>query len=479
MRSDARILISDDDRNIQTALHLLLKTAGLRCAPAFSPEETLAALDSERFSLLLMDLNFQRDTTSGGEGLTLLRQVRERWPDLPVVVMTAWGSIDLAVAAMRLNASDFIEKPWDNARLLDMVRTLANTPPAAQPNNAGAAVGTRNAPAIRWIAESQAMSRVMEIVDQVATSDINILLTGENGTGKTQLASLIHERSPRAAHAFVSLNMSAIPDSLFESELYGHVKGAFTDARTSRRGRFEMADSGTLFMDEIGELPLQQQSKLLHVLESRRYEKLGSSETVQADVRVVSATNAHLPTLIAQGRFRQDLLYRLRGFEIRVPALRERREDIAPLAIQYARHFAEKYGRPTPDFEPRAIGMLEHHDWPGNVRELSHLIERAVLLNRKTVLRAEDLDLTHTTPNRPDMHAASHVAVPFAGSVAGDHAMHRGEPAAGWSELTLQDAEKQMLQSALRRHGGNASAAARALGLSRSAFYRRLEKYDC
>ncbi len=461
MRCDTPILISDDDRNVHTALHLLFKNAGIRTAPAYSPEETIESLARERYALLLMDLNYQRDTTSGSEGLALLGRVRERWPDLPVVVMTGWGSIDLVVEAMRMRAHDFIEKPWENSRLVGLVQSLLSAPPPGRRSTEPSTPSIEPPVSMPWIANAPSMRRVMEIVDQVAGSDISILLTGENGTGKTQLASLIHARSTRAPGPFVSVNMSAIPDSLFESELYGHVKGAFTDARSSRSGRFEMAERGTLFMDEIGEMPHQQQAKLLHVLESRRFEKLGSSQSQQADVRIVSATNAQLPDLIERGRFRQDLLYRLRGIEIRVPALRERLEDIRALAAMYASHFARKYRRTTSTLEPRALSRLEAYHWPGNVRELSHVIERAVLLCRGDALRADDLDLGMARATEGGAGAAMSADLE------------------SWSDITLEDAEKRMLQLALRKHGGNASAAARALGLSRSAFYRRLDKHDC
>ncbi len=459
MLSALPILISDDDEDVQAALHLLLKNAGHATVAAFTPEETLAALGRREFGLLLMDLNFQRDTTSGSEGLALLERVRALHPNLPVVVMTGWGSIDLAVAAMRQQANDFIEKPWDNLRLLNMVSNLTalhrsrETSERLQVENE---LLKRERHPSQWIVNSPAMRRVMQVAEQVASTDINILLTGENGTGKSLLASLIHERSQRAQRSFVPVNMSAIPDSLFESELYGHVKGAFTDARNNRIGRFELAEGGTLFMDEIGDLPPVQQAKLLHVLESRQYEKLGSSQSRQADVRIIAATNADLPALVESGQFRRDLHYRLKGIEINIPPLRERREDILPLAMHCLRRFAEKYSREVECFDEAAILALEHYPWPGNVRELTHVVERSVLLSRQRRLSVADLGLSGPAAPEPAP------AVPE-----------------NWTDLTLEDAEKRLLQVALRKHGGNATAAARALGLSRSAFYRRLDKHGC
>ncbi|HFF3759153.1 sigma-54-dependent transcriptional regulator [Stenotrophomonas forensis] len=459
MQPEPPILISDDDEDVQTALRILFKSAGYPSAAAFSPEQTLEMLDQQDFGLVMMDLNFQRDTTSGVEGLALLEQIRARQPLLPVVVMTGWGNVELAVSAMRQQASDFIEKPWDNLRLLNLVSSLLALQRSQESSERLREENTllkRGRPPSQWIVSSPAMRKVMGIAEQVAGTDINILLTGENGTGKSMLASLIHERSRRAQSAFVAINMSAIPDTLFESELYGHVKGAFTDARSNRMGRFELAEGGTLFMDEIGDLPAVQQAKLLHVLESRQYEKLGCSHSRVADVRIIAATNADLPALVDNGRFRRDLHYRLKGIEIHVPPLRQRREDIMALAQGCLRRFADKYGRAVDGFDERAIHAMEHYAWPGNVRELTHVVERAVLLARHRRITAADLGLADTAAPVPAQELAEN-----------------------WDGFTLEDAERQMLQLALRRHGGNVTAAARALGLSRSAFYRRLEKHGC
>ncbi len=451
----AHILVADDDENIRQALHLLLKKEGYSTEAASTPEEVIAALKRQGHSLLLIDLNFQRDTTSGAEGLSLLPKIRALDPDLPIVVMTGWASIELAVEAIRRGASDFIEKPWNNTRLTTIVNNLVElhrgrkTTARLREENA---VLRKQHTHDSWIASSPAMQQVMEMVDQVAEANINILLTGENGTGKSQLAALIHDRSLRRTKPFVTVNMGSIPDGLFESELYGHTKGAFTDARSDRIGRFEVAEGGTLFLDEIGNLPPSQQAKLLHVLETGQFEKLGSSQSRFADVRIITATNADLPALIKDGSFRQDLLYRLNGIEIRLPPLRERKSEIFCIAESYLKRHAAKYGRAVSGFSAVAKAALLEYGWPGNVRELNHVVERATLLARGGCLDVTELGLQPPLATRmPTMER--------------------------WEDLTLEDAEKQLLQIALRKHTGSVAAAAKTLGISRSAFYRRLDKH--
>ena len=446
----SRILVADDQRDVLEALRLLLKGETFEVEAVASPAAVLACLEKSAFDALLMDLNYTRDTTSGREGLDLLRAVREREPDLPVIVMTAWGTIDIAVAAMREGASDFIEKPWDNQRLLSVLRNQVELGQALrQARLLQAENDLLRAGGGEFVAEAPAMAPVLQLVARVAPSDANILITGEAGTGKGELAQLIHERSKRSDKPFISVNMGGIADSIFESEMFGHVRGAFTDAKSDRIGRFELAAGGSLFLDEVANIPASQQGKLLRVLESGDYEPVGSSRTRHADVRVISATNGNLRAMIADGTFRDDLLFRLNTVEIELPPLRERREDILPLASRFLETYSQKYGRKLQGFARDATQALLAYAWPGNVRELSHVIERAVLVGNASVIEVRDLMLTR----RSEANAAT------------------------IEQLTLDDAEQLLIRNALDRCGGNVQAAAAQLGLSRSAMYRRMEKY--
>jgi DNA-binding NtrC family response regulator len=444
------VLIADDQRDVLDALKLLLKGEPFAVETASSPAAVLSAVGKAAFDALLIDLNYTRDTTSGQEGIELLRAVRSLEPELPVIVMTAWGTIDVAVTAMREGASDFIEKPWDNQRLLSVLRNQVELGRALRTARRLQAekdlLQDRNG---EFIAESPVMQTLLQLVARVAASDANILITGEAGVGKGELARLVHERSRRAGRAFISVNMGGIAESIFESEMFGHVRGAFTDARTDRIGRFELADAGTLFLDEVACLPYNQQGKLLRVLESGDYEPVGSSRTRHADVRVISATNGNLREMIAQNAFRDDLLFRLNTVEIDLPPLRERREDIMPLAVRFLDIYTRKYGRESGGFARDAVQALLSYAWPGNVRELSHVIERAVLIGGNTEVQTGDLMLERRTTT---------------GTVRIEN-------------LTLDAAEEMLIRNALERCGGNVQAAAEQLGLSRSALYRRMEKY--
>ena len=446
-----RLLVADDQPDVLEALRLLLKAEGYQIDTAASPAGVVAALEDKEFDVLLMDLNYARDTTSGQEGLDLLHTVRTMDPTLPAVVMTAWGSVDVAVEAMRRGARDFIQKPWDNARLLAIVRTQVELSRALRRGQRLEAENLmlRGDGQPHLIADAPAMQPVLQMIARVGPSDANILITGENGTGKGLVAQALHAVSARAARPLVTVNAGGVSEGVFESELFGHVRGAFTDAKADRVGRFEMAEGGTLFLDEIANVPLSQQNKLLRVLETGDFERLGSSRTRRANVRLISATNADLHAEVGAGRFRQDLLFRINTIEMRLPALRERREDIPALATHFLQRRARHYRKPITGFDPSAMQALLEHAWPGNVRELDHAIERAVLMAQGSTVKGSDLGLRST----------------------------RSEGAARLEDMSLEDVECFLIKKAMSRYDGNVSHAARGLGLSRSALYRRLQRY--
>jgi DNA-binding NtrC family response regulator len=446
----ARILAADDQPDILEALRLLLKGGGFVLETAGSPQEVLQAVEAREFDALLIDLNYARDTTSGQEGLDLLSKLQAADPTLPVVVMTAWGSVDLAVQAMRRGARDFIQKPWENARLITILRTQAEL---ARALRRGQRLEAENrvlhgGPPPALIAQARSMAPVLEMVQRVGPSDANVLLTGESGVGKGTVARALHAASARASRPLTSVNAGGLSEGVFESELFGHVKGAFTDAKADRAGRFELADGGTLFLDEIANVPLGLQSKLLRVVETGEFERVGSSRTRRVDVRILSATNADLHAEVAAGRFRQDLLFRLNTIEIRIPPLRERPEDMAPLAEHFLRQHAQRYRKRVAGFDQGALAALARHEWPGNVRELDHAVERAVLMARGDRIGAADLAL------RPAGNATERL-----------------------EDASLEEVECFLIKKALSRHDGNVSRAAEALGLSRSAMYRRLQRF--
>lgn len=445
----ARILVADDQADLGEALRFLFKAEGWRTELAQSPESALDLVARTEFDLVFADLNYTRDTTGGTEGLELLARLQQLDPQLPVVVMTAWASVDVAVEAMRRGARDFVQKPWDNARVLAIARNqIALRRALRQGDRLAAAERARRGGGPSLVAGSPAMRPVMELIQRVGPSDATVLITGENGTGKGVVAEALHAASPRLGGPFVSVNMGGLSETLFESELFGHVKGAFTDARADRVGRFEMAEGGTLFLDEIANMPLPQQAKLLRVLETRSFERLGSSRTQLADVRLVAATNADLRAEVASGRFRQDLLFRLNTIEIRLPALRERLDDVEPLALHSLERLRLRYRKDISGFEPAAVAAMRSHSWPGNVRELFHAVERGVLMADGPRIRAADLGLFTVR-----------------------------EAAKPLEEMSIEEVERFLIRQTLSRCDGNAMRAAEQLGLSRSAFYRRLEKY--
>ncbi|MBI5425173.1 MAG: sigma-54-dependent Fis family transcriptional regulator [Opitutae bacterium] len=444
-----RILVADDQPDVLEALRLLLKAEGYLIDTAKSPGSVMKAVEQRDYALALIDLNYARDTTSGQEGLDLLAKLQQADSTLPVVVMTAWASVEVAVEAMRRGAKDFITKPWDNPRLIAIVKNQIELASAVrayqrleQENQILRGKGGPN-----LIAQSPSMRPVLEVISRVGPSDANVLITGENGTGKGVVAQALHAVSVRAGKPFISVNMGGLPEGVFESELFGHVRGAFTDAKTDRAGRFELADGGTLFLDEIGNIPMSQQAKILRVLETGELERVGSSRTYRVNVRLISATNADLQTEVAAGKFRQDLLFRLNTIHIHLPPLRERREDIALLAQHFLKAHVERYRKAITGFDDSALEAMRDYAWPGNVRELDHAVERGVLMTQGKVVRGPDLGL------------------------------NAGQAAPRLEDMSLEEVEGFLIKKTLARCDGNARKAAEQLGLSRSAFYRRLERY--
>ncbi len=450
IHNQTRVLIADDQPDVLEALRLLLKGEGYQIESAASPMAILTALEARDFDVLLMDLNYTRDTTSGQEGLDLLSRIQSIDGILPIVVMTAWGSVELAVEAIRRGARDFIQKPWDNARLLTIIKTQVELSDALRRGQRLEAenrlLRADGRPTL--IAESASMQPVLQLISRVGPSDANVLVTGEPGVGKEVVALTLHAISLRATRPMVTVNAGGLAEGIFESELFGHVKGAFTDAKMDRVGRFELADGGTLFLDEIANVPMNLQAKMLRVLEVGEMERVGSSKTRRVDVRVISATNALLPEEVAAGRFRQDLLFRLNTIEIHIPALRERREDIPVLATHFLGIHAKRYRKALHGFDNGAMQALLENSWQGNVRELNHVVERAVLMAQDNMIRAGDLALRSGFQGAPRME-----------------------------DMSLEDVEAFLIKKALARYSGNVSHAANALGLSRSALYRRLQRY--
>src|SRR2546423_12046857 len=438
----ARILAADDQEHILEALDFLLRPEGYRVDKVRSPEKVAEAVGSNSYDAVLIDLNYTRDTTSGQEGLDLLSQIVSLDATVPVIVMTAWANVELAVEAMRRGARDFIQKPWENERLISIIRTQVELHRALQraarleaENRLLRAEGRPD-----FIASAPSMQAVMDTISRVGPSDANVLITGEHGTGKEVVAQTLHALSPRASRALVAVNTGAIPDGVFESELLGHVKGAFTDARTDRIGRFELADGGTLFLDEIANVPLNLQPKMLRVLETGDFERVGSSRTRHVNVRILSATNSNLPEEVSTGRFRQDLLFRLNTIEIQLPPLRDRRADIPALATHFLTQHAQRYRKNLTGFEPTALQALLDHPWPGNIRELDHAVERGVLMASGSVIRLGELGL------RIDRDQATRI-----------------------EDMSLEEVEGFPLKKATRRFGVKLSHAPERLGMSAAA----------
>jgi len=444
--SKPQILVVDDSPEIRLSAAFILEDQGFTVLEAENHHFAQAALAEHSVDLILLDMNFSLDTTSGEEGLRFLTWLSKSDFVIPVIAMTGWSNVDLAVSAMRLGACDFIEKPWNNQRLIQIIRQQLKMA-GLQVQNQKLKQQLESVNEQDFIWRSEAMEKLLRQIDSVAATDASILLTGDNGTGKSHLAQRIHQQSNRASETFNSVNMGAISESLFESEMFGHKKGAFTDAKENRIGRFELAKHGTLFLDEIANIPHSQQAKLLRVLESGEYEVLGSSQTQHTDSRVISATNGDITQLIIDGAFREDLYFRLNTIELRVPSLKERLQDIAPLAKHFIAQHGKKYKREELSLTPSALKALETYHWPGNVREMSHLMERAVLLAQSSSLGQDDLHLSTLKQNN---------SLPM---------------------MTLEQAEQILIEQALELNQNNVPKAAITLGLTKSSMYRRLEKY--
>lgn len=452
------ILIADDDVQIIMALKLLLKTHQFDVVVAQTPNEAIEHATKREFDVALIDLNYQADTTSGQEGMALINDLKKLDELLPIVVMTGYSSVDIAVDVMKLGASDFVQKPWGNERLLSILQNQISLKQSRRLGNKLAAHNAllsneRSTPSCNIVAESAVMKQLLTQLEKLALSDMSIMLTGENGCGKSMFADYLHRCSPRHNHSYVAVNMGAISESLFESEMFGHVKGAFTDAKNNRIGRFELAEQGSIFLDEIANIPLSQQAKLLRVLEEHEFEKLGSSKTQTMDVRLISATNSPLDELISENKFRQDLLYRLNTVEIRIPPLRERVDDILPLAMSFLDQHNQKYQLSVAGFDETAIDAMQQYDWPGNVRELNHMVERALFLCAGEKISAQDLGLSKADSDDEGMSQL-------------------------FSSGTLDDIECTLIKQRMAKFDNKALETSQSLGLSRSAYYRRLEKYN-
>jgi DNA-binding NtrC family response regulator len=452
------ILLVDDDRSVTASLALLLKQGGHDTVSVASPQAALDVLEREPCALVIQDMNFSR-RTSGEEGLELLRAIRTRRPAVPVILITAWGSIGLAVEGMKRGAADFIVKPWSNPQVLHSVATTMGL--AESRSRSDDPLPSRESLDEQFdfgglVGASTAMREVLRLAGQVAPTDASVLITGESGTGKELVAEALQRNSPRASRPFVRVNLGGVPASLFESEMFGHVRGAFTDARTDRKGRFELAHGGTIFLDEIGDLEQASQVKMLRVLQDRSFEVLGSSVRRTVDVRVIAATNRSLPDMVAAGEFREDLFYRINLISIHVPPLRERPDDIPALVARFLQTMAEVYRRPATGITDAARTWLQTRPWPGNVRQLKQAVERAVLVTDRDVLDAVDFQRSAAMDGTP----ASIDPLPPVGA------------------MTLDEIERGMIVKSLKHHGGNISRVAESLGLSRAALYRRFEKYE-
>ncbi|MDB5062962.1 MAG: sigma-54-dependent Fis family transcriptional regulator [Mucilaginibacter sp.] len=444
----ATVLIVDDDPDVLTAVKLLLKPETQEIITEKNPENLNSLLQRNQVDLVLLDMNFNSAINTGNEGIYWLRKIKEWKPNVSVVMITAYGDIDLAVRSLKEGANDFVVKPWHNEKLIDTIKDLLDKKEGIKTSKPLKGVSGQTS----ILGESEVMENIFHKVNKIAPTDANILILGENGTGKDLMAKAIHERSLRADKPFVKVDVGALTDSLFESELFGHKKGAYTDAREDRMGRFEEAEGGTLFLDEIGNISLQQQAKLLTVLQNRQVTRLGTNKAIDINIRLICATNVPLHELANENHFRKDLIYRINTVEINMPPLRKRNEDIVILARHFAKLYTSKYLKPTMDFELAALQKLKMYNYPGNVRELQYTIERAVIMADEHILRADDLIFSILeTP---------------------------GESIINEDNIQLSTLEKNAILRVIEKHSGNITRAAKELGLTRTALYRRLSKYD-
>ncbi|MES2277642.1 MAG: sigma-54 dependent transcriptional regulator [Bacteroidota bacterium] len=445
----ASVLIVDDDTDVLTAVKLLLKTEAQEVITEKNPENLNWLLQRNQIDLVLLDMNFNSAINTGNEGIYWLRKIKEWKPNVCVIMITAYGDIDLAVRSLKEGANDFIVKPWHNEKLIETIKDLLDKQEGIKTVKTPA---KSTAGSTSILGESDSMQDIFHKVNKIAPTDANILILGENGTGKDLMAKAIHERSMRANKPFIKVDVGALTDSLFESELFGHKKGAYTDAREDRPGRFEDAEGGTLFLDEIGNISLQQQAKLLTVLQNRQVTRLGTNKPIDIDIRLICATNMPLQELANENRFRKDLIYRINTVEITMPPLRKRNNDIVLLARHFAKLYASKYAKPTMDFEPAALTKLKQYNFPGNVRELQYSIERAVIMADDHILKTEDL-----------IFSSLETAI---------------ETVEADNNIPLSAMEKSAILRVIEKHNGNITRAAKELGLTRTALYRRLSKYD-
>lgn len=443
------VLIVDDNKSVLTSLELLLEDRFERVETASNPNRILSVLDTQPVDLVILDMNFSAGVNTGNEGLFWLRRIQEIAPGLPVIMLTAYGDVELAVKALKSGAVDFVLKPWENEVLLEKIEAALKATEKRERKSAGRKnVSARSTEPALIIGHSPAMLKLIKVVTKVAKTDANVLITGENGTGKEMLAREIHRLSLRSRQEMINVDMGAVSESLFESELFGHEKGAFTDARESRPGKFEAASGSTLFLDEIGNLPLGLQAKLLAALQNREITRLGSNRKIPVDIRLITATNRNLPEMVAQSLFREDLFYRLNTIQIEIPPLRNRREDIPLFADYFLKKYTHLYKRTGLTLHPQALEKLQNYDWPGNIRELQHTIEKAVILAEKNTIRAADLFIK---PGK----ALSFDEVP-----------------------NLSEVERRAIETAITQNEGNLTAAAEQLGVSRQTLYNKLKRFN-